>query len=35
MSEECKCVYIDTGNHWFHWNTGKVMCLGRCVKCGL
>ena len=32
--EECKHIWIDTSNHWFHWNTGKVMCVGRCTKCG-
>ena len=33
--EECVHIYIDTSNHWFHWNTGDVMCIGRCAKCGL
>ena len=32
---ECDHYYRDVSNHWFHWNTGEVMCIGECVKCGI
>jgi len=32
---ECDHYYKDISNHWFHWNTGEVMCIGRCSKCGI
>ena len=35
MSENCKHYYKDLSNHWFHWNTGKVMCIGECIYCGI
>ncbi len=31
----CKHEFVDMSNHWFHWNTGEVMCIGRCINCGL
>jgi len=33
--KECKHEFRDISNHWFHWNTGEVMCVGVCINCGL
>lgn len=31
----CKHDFVRISNNWFHWNTGEVMTLGRCLKCGV
>lgn len=40
MSEQPECEdgdhqFKSVSNNWFHWNTGEVMCIGECVKCGI
>jgi len=32
--EEPDHDFMRVSNSWFHWNTGEVMCIGRCLKCG-
>lgn len=40
MSEQPECEdgdhqFKSVSNNWFHWNTGEIMCIGECVKCGI
>lgn len=32
---ECEHEFVSLGSKWFHWNTGDVMTIGRCLRCDL